>query len=1051
MKLVALTVSRLPGVEEPFSVRELSPHVTVVVGPNASGKSSLVRALRSLFNPGVHAGQPVDVVGEFRQGLADGQEVAWRATRVGSVISWERDGARADPPATPPDHLLNSYLVSIETLMQSGSTDSTIGELLRKEMTGGYDLPAALRAVTPAVAGHRRAANEYRRAARELEELQREQQRLHERQSQRSDLVLRRERAAELAAELPRYQRAVGLRSQRAELATERERLAGMPAQLAELTGREADELVSLRDDLVAADERRERAERRLVAANAALAETGLAEAEVDEAAAHELQAAAEELTALAEKVADIRRQEAERSAELRAPWRRLGGSPKGPAPEAFDAQALDEAELLLGERLAAAVAVDAAEEELLALRAREREERSERLEQPERLDQPEREDSRAHGHADTQLADNDLASATTHLANWLAALPQTPPPRALLGPGLLLLAAACLFLFTTVTSLRGGSADGLIALATAAGAAFYVPMALGLVLTVAGSIWLFVSAQGRGPVPDRTESDTTGAGAEVARSGSGLVLGTDAELAARAFLRTGAKPPERWTHEQVADRLQQLMTVSTARRAQEAARTVLAGRMEAASRRLEGASARLAVAEERLAELAAKTGYAAASTAPLAGAASGPSLLGAGFSAWLRDARQVNDLTSRLRGLAGARRELERQADDAYARILRGLAGTPFELEEPVTEKAVWREGAWRGSKLPHAQAALTCTRRLLRAVTERDRTLADSARARAELEEATAALASAAAKRTALLARCGVDDAATDVDAQVHALLAARPAYRAALKRVSELEALVADAESQLAGAPHILAAALAGDVAVLEGGAKNAEQAVTEQHDLSVQLGALDEQVRAAEQGRDLERARLRVERTGREVEANLRQAHLNAAAELLFEDVEQEHNVKRQPDVLLRAQEWFARFTHGAFELVFQPAGADDERLRARDVASGRLLSPAELSTGTRAQLLLALRVSHATHAEEGGMKLPFFLDEALTTADAGRFAEVAASLLELSAGDGRQVIYLSARKDDAAAWRRVAEAGPGGQLVKVIDLADVRTLGASVSW
>ena len=81
MRLVELQVSHLPGVDAPFRVSELSPCVTVVVGPNASGKSSMVRALRALWSAEVHAGDAVDVRAEFRRSEPGDQEATYRATR----------------------------------------------------------------------------------------------------------------------------------------------------------------------------------------------------------------------------------------------------------------------------------------------------------------------------------------------------------------------------------------------------------------------------------------------------------------------------------------------------------------------------------------------------------------------------------------------------------------------------------------------------------------------------------------------------------------------------------------------------------------------------------------------------------------------------------------------------------------------------------------------------------------------------------------------------------------------------------------------------------
>lgn len=1003
MRLVRLTVTRLPGVETPFSLGPLQPHVTVVVGPNASGKSSLVRALRALWLPQLHADKPVDVEAQLRQSSPNGQEVTWHATRVGPTVTWERDGVQVEAPPTPPDHLLDSYLIAIETLMRSGRTDGEIGDLLRREMTGGYDLEAARQATTHRLGGHRSAAREFGAARRELGDLERSRRALHQRRLKRSELEERQQRAAALAAELPRYERAVELRSQLADLAEVRARLADMPAALAGLTGRESEELTDLRGVRAAADERRDRAESQLAEARTALAQTGLAAADLDGVAAHGLQEAAEALADLAEKAERNRAKYAETSASLREPWRRLGGLPKGPTPAAFESHTLDELEEALGERLAAGVQLDAATADVRRLEA-------------ELAAAAGADGGRDANLTDAHLTDADLAAAQANLSNWLASPPATPRPRRLLGPAVLLVLAAVLLLVTTLMQLGGGgtgAAGTWLQRVLAAGSGLYVPLAAGILAALAGLVWLLVVATGR----PRT-------------------VPTPETLAAqRAFERTGAEPLSEWQHEAVAARLERLLAVSAERRVVAARRAAGAVALDGARGRLDGAGRRLAAAEGRLTQLADVAGYGAVDKRT-------PN---AGFAAWLRDVRSINGLTEELRGLSAARAELERQADALYQRLHEGLAGTPFELADPVLEPAGLQSGVWRSSKLPAAAELKAATRRLVKAVTERDQAATATVRAQADLRAAEAAANAAETKRAALLERCGLEADDSAAEAQLHALLAARPGYLEGMAKKTRYETLVADGESQLRLAPQLLEAARTGDVRTLELGMEAARKARTESSELDQQIGELRAEVKLAEESRLLEAARHKVEHAGREVAEHLRRAHLNVATDVLFDEIEQEHSVKRQPAVLKHAQGWFERFTHGAFRLEFDPSAASDERLRARDVASGRRLVPGELSTGTRAQLLLALRVSHAAHAEEGGMKLPFFLDEALTTADAGRFREVAGSLLELSQADARQIVYLSARREDAQAWRSVAEQAGAGRLVSVIDMAEVRDL------
>jgi len=102
--------------------------------------------------------------------------------------------------------------------------------------------------------------------------------------------------------------------------------------------------------------------------------------------------------------------------------------------------------------------------------------------------------------------------------------------------------------------------------------------------------------------------------------------------------------------------------------------------------------------------------------------------------------------------------------------------------------------------------------------------------------------------------------------------------------------------------------------------------------------------------------------------------------------------------------------------------------------------------AELSDGTRIQLLLAVRVGYLLAHEGGGEAMPLFLDEALGTSDPRRFRAVGAALLELAAA-GRQVFYLTADPADVRAWQRLcAECQrPDPALV---DLAEARGLAGA---
>ena len=159
-----------------------------------------------------------------------------------------------------------------------------------------------------------------------------------------------------------------------------------------------------------------------------------------------------------------------------------------------------------------------------------------------------------------------------------------------------------------------------------------------------------------------------------------------------------------------------------------------------------------------------------------------------------------------------------------------------------------------------------------------------------------------------------------------------------------------------------------------------------------------------------------------------------AFLSEATNLLLDEVKQAFQAEHEPEVLRRARELFREVTSHAFDFEL----GDDGQFIARDLQQEAPRTLAELSSGTRMQLLLALRLAWIQTQERGTSPLPLFLDEALTTSDEGRFAVMAQSLERLSEAEGRQIFYLSARRHEPALWRQAT-----GNTPAVADLATIR--------
>src|SRR5690606_19838647 len=103
----------------------------------------------------------------------------------------------------------------------------------------------------------------------------------------------------------------------------------------------------------------------------------------------------------------------------------------------------------------------------------------------------------------------------------------------------------------------------------------------------------------------------------------------------------------------------------------------------------------------------------------------------------------------------------------------------------------------------------------------------------------------------------------------------------------------------------------------------------------------------------------------------------------------------------PDVFIRARQLFLRITNGAWRLDI--GDGETPAFRAFHTVSGMGHALDELSTATRMQLLLAVRLAfvESQEKEQGGPRLPLLLDETLGTCDDARARAVMDSLLTLA--------------------------------------------------
>lgn len=210
-----------------------------------------------------------------------------------------------------------------------------------------------------------------------------------------------------------------------------------------------------------------------------------------------------------------------------------------------------------------------------------------------------------------------------------------------------------------------------------------------------------------------------------------------------------------------------------------------------------------------------------------------------------------------------------------------------------------------------------------------------------------------------------------------------------------------------------------------AALEAERRQLAETAARRDDVRREIHRIETLVEQARHGERMQQALAdRDEARQRLIDRRQQLAH-RAAGRVLVRHVAERHRLEQQPELLRQASGLFARFTGHRYELSLA-AESDGGRLRARESAAGRELLPSQLSDGTRAQLLLALRLAFA-RSVESGPSVPLLLDEALVASDPERFDAIAASLLDLAYEENRQVIFLTADPVDAARWNALLKA------------------------
>jgi hypothetical protein len=205
---------------------------------------------------------------------------------------------------------------------------------------------------------------------------------------------------------------------------------------------------------------------------------------------------------------------------------------------------------------------------------------------------------------------------------------------------------------------------------------------------------------------------------------------------------------------------------------------------------------------------------------------------------------------------------------------------------------------------------------------------------------------------------------------------------------------------------------------------------------------EIKSIEARVEQAKAGNTVDRALIALDRSTLELERHREESLARGIGEWIASSVRARSDETNLPQVVRLAQQIFGRITRGRFDLKFKPGNTAG--FAAIETESGNELSLRQLSSATRVQLLLAVRIAFIETGERTA-KLPIMLDETLANADESRATSLIESVIELSR-HGRQIFYFTAQAEEVAKWQAIANRD-GSVELRVFDLAKARGLAS----
>lgn len=923
-------IVRGPGYESGgFTVEAFSEGVTIVHGPNASGKTTTCRAIHELLWPGT-VEPDSELVGRFR---LNGSQ--WRVETRRGDGSHQQDGEPSNPPPLPAADERQRYMLSLHDLLDDDTRNESFAETIERETAGGYDVRAAADELgfdsSPSsrriseVGAVEQAIDDVREARQSAEELRFEERRLATLESDLEDASAARDRVQLL-------EQAIEHASARDDLVDAEAELEAFPDVLEEVDGDEVETVEGYTEEIESLHRAKADAEETLEEARETLAETDLPTGGLDDGVLTELKERTDDLGSL-ESDRDTRRADLEKA-------RRSRENALADIPVDVTEDDLRDLEPPAWE------AIDEFAKQAVAVR----EDRA-TLESLERW---------YDGHEPPEPDRTSLEQAQQALEGWLKEPADAPGGRAPLRIGLV------------------------------AGALFaVVGVALGFVVHP-GFFGFVVLGAGLGAYGYHA----SGGGQDGSATASMQQQFDDSDIA----------DPEEWTTSAVRQRLTEIYRKIAEHRFVETLRQ----RRDALTDDVADLEAREQEVAAQREELVERFGVA-------------PDTSAVELLATTKGILRWQEHDDAVAGLEAEIEELEARIDEVRGETAASL--------EPYGYDSV-----------PDAAAANGHVHELEERATahaEAERELEDAAET---IENVSDEIAELESKRAEIYKRLELDPGSQDALSE---LCERAEEYQSVDARVDRLEAVVERERDKLEAYPEFDPELAETPVPELRSERRDAEETAAAYDELSNAIGQIEGRIDAAKSGTELEDAYVDKRRALADLEAEYESDTAAMVGQVLADHVREATSEATRPAVFQHARERLARITAGRYSLVLDEGGD----FRAVDTVQEKGYALEQLSSATRLQVLLAVRVAFVQRQEQGP-KLPLLLDETLANSDDRKAEVIIDAMIEL-ARDGRQIVYFTAQGDEVAKWEAALEATDQVPY-EICDLADEREHEQSIT-